>query len=291
MNFKGHNFEERAIHFICCDSWLYGIVSVPQQALSRGVVIVVGGPQYRAGSHRQFTLLARQLAAQGVPVLRFDYRGMGDSEGETRTFESVDDDLRCAIDAFMAEVPHLKEIALWGLCDAASAALFYAYQDSRVTGLVLLNPWVRTEEGIAKATLKHYYIARLFEREMWQKILRGRFDYGATIRSAMTLIGKVFFHKESATADNTGDMHQKMSLPERMYHGLNQFKGKTLIILSGNDLTGKEFSDLMQHSKKWRKLISVSNVQRYELPTANHTFSRREWCDQVAEWTCRWIKD
>jgi len=28
---------------------------------------------------------------------------------------------------------------------AASAALFYAYRDPRVAGLVLVNPWVRTE--------------------------------------------------------------------------------------------------------------------------------------------------
>jgi exosortase A-associated hydrolase 1 len=290
MTFKGHKFEERAIHFACNNSWLYGIISVPQQALSRGVVIVVGGPQYRAGSHRQFTLLARQLAAQGIPAMRFDYRGMGDSEGEARTFESVNDDLGCAIDTFMAEVPHLKEVVLWGLCDAASAALFYAYQDSRVTGLVLLNPWVRTEEGIAKATLKHYYTARLFERELWQKILRGRFDYGATFKSAMGLIGKVFLHKKSSNADQPEDSHQDPPLPDRMYHGLNQFKGNTLIILSGNDLTGKEFSDLMQHSKKWQKLCSKSNVQRHDLPGANHTFSRREWREQVAEWTCQWIK-
>jgi len=290
MNFKATNFEERAIHIACADSWLCGIVSVPEQTFSRGVVIVVGGPQYRVGSHRQFTLLARHLAAQGVPVMRFDYRGMGDSTGETRTFESVDDDLRCAIDQFMAEVPHLKQVVLWGLCDAASAALFYAYQDPRVTGLILLNPWVRTEEGIAKATLKHYYITRLFERDLWQKILRGRFDYVATIKSAMALVGNAFLFKKSKVADGSETVHQSMSLPDRMYHGLNQFKGRTLVILSGNDLTGQEFSDLIRSSRKWQKLISTSNVQRYELAGANHTFSRREWRDQVADWTCKWIK-
>jgi len=32
--------------------------------------------------------------------MRFDYRGMGDSEGEARTFESVQDDIRIAIDTF-----------------------------------------------------------------------------------------------------------------------------------------------------------------------------------------------
>ncbi|KAB8057318.1 hydrolase 1, exosortase A system-associated, partial [Janthinobacterium violaceinigrum] len=58
---------------------LVGILSLPAAPGPRGVLIVTGGPQYRVGSHRQFVLLARALAAQGVPVLRFDLRGMGDS--------------------------------------------------------------------------------------------------------------------------------------------------------------------------------------------------------------------
>ena len=86
-------FEERPLAFQCKNDWLYGILSLPEQAVARGVLIVVGGPQYRVGSHRQFTLLARHLAEHGIPVMRFDYRGMGDSEGDRRTFENLEDDL------------------------------------------------------------------------------------------------------------------------------------------------------------------------------------------------------
>jgi len=62
------------------------VVSVPGEAdaaaADTGVLIVVGGPQYRVGSHRQFVMLARFLADHGVPCMRFDYRGMGDVSGE-----------------------------------------------------------------------------------------------------------------------------------------------------------------------------------------------------------------
>ncbi|MEO8406874.1 MAG: hydrolase 1, exosortase A system-associated, partial [Oxalobacteraceae bacterium] len=177
------NFNDRAISFSCNDAWLYGILSLPEQALSRGVLILVGGPQYRVGSHRQFTLLARHLADHGVPVMRFDYQGMGDSEGGAKTFEDVENDLSHAIDRFFKEISSLKELVIWGLCDAASAALFYAYKDSRVTGLVLLNPWVRTDSGIAKAYLKHYYLGRLIAPDFWQKIRQGKFNYAAATRS------------------------------------------------------------------------------------------------------------
>lgn len=281
------NFTERATAFSCRDSWLYGIVSLPEQAISRGVLIVVGGPQYRAGSHRQFTLLARHLAAHGVAAMRFDYRGMGDGEGDARTFEAVDDDIRHAIDRFFAEVPALREAAIWGLCDAASAAIFYAAQDRRVTGLVLLNPWIRTEAGIAKATLKHYYLARLFEPELWDKIRHGRFDYAAAARSLAGLVGKVLpTIKQAAPAEPCGPS----PLPERMFHGLSRFKGRTLLIMSGNDLTAREFSDLTSASSKWRKLLNSPGVTRRDLPEANHTFSRREWRDQVADWTSDWVR-
>ena len=140
------------------------------------VLIVVGGPQYRSGSHRQFTLLARHLADAGIASLRFDYRGMGDSTGEVRSFERAGTDIRCAIDRLLATVPGVQEVVIWGLCDAASAALIYAHKDPRVSALVLLNPWVRTEQGIARAHLRHYYLARLFHRSLWQKIGRGEFD-------------------------------------------------------------------------------------------------------------------
>ena len=89
---------------VCIESQgerLIGVLHRPQtpSGASRGMVIVVGGPQYRVGSHRQFVLLARALAARGTPVLRFDLAGMGDSDGEFAGFERSAADIRAAIDA------------------------------------------------------------------------------------------------------------------------------------------------------------------------------------------------
>ncbi len=282
------NFEERACTFTCNGSRLYGILSLPERAASRGVLIAVGGPQYRVGSHRQFTLLSRHLAARGVPVLRFDFRGMGDSEGDVRTFEDVGDDLRCAIDKFVQEAPFVEELVIWGLCDAASAALFYAYQDSRVTGLVLLNPWVRTDQGAAKAYLKHYYLRRLFDPELWSKLWAGKFDFVAAARSAAKITGQALALPQEASIKNTSC--SSVPLPERMFHGFSRFKGKVLLIISGNDLTAQEFCDLIKDSRDWQNLLASAQVSRRNLREANHTFSKREWRDQVAVWTTDWIQ-
>lgn len=286
------NFSEQPLRFRCHDCWLYGILSVPLQSSKRGILIVVGGPQYRIGSHRQFTLLARFLAAHDIPALRFDYRGMGDSDGVIQTFENIGDDLESAIDQFFLNVPSLKEVVIWGLCDAASAALFYAHKDQRVTGLVLVNPWVRTESGAAKAYLKHYYTSRLLDGAFWGKIIRGDFKLFDSFKFLFQSIKKSLMRKAEIAndKDKQSTCNVLLPLPYRMLEGLKQYTGKIFIITSGDDLTAKEFLDLINTAKDWRQILNIKQVKFAHLKDANHTFSSRQWRDQVAVWTTDWTK-
>lgn len=277
------DIEERALTFSCHGDDLYGILSLPAASGTRGVLVVVGGPQYRAGSHRQFTLLARSLASDGVPAMRFDYRGMGDSDGAERSFSDVQDDIRAAIDAFCTAVPGLCEIVLWGLCDGASAAMMYAPSDPRVCGVVLLNPWVRTADGLARTTLRHYYRERLSDRAFWSQVLRGRFNYRRSLKSMYRLVRTAF-------GAGTTPVAAAIALPDRMHAGLQAFTGRTLVIISGADLTGREFCDLAEATPKWRSLLKAPQVTQYRIERADHTFSRRVWRDQVADWTSAWLR-
>jgi exosortase A-associated hydrolase 1 len=271
--------EERVLTFLCQNDRLYGILSQPATPGTRGVLVVVGGPQYRVGSHRQFTLLARHLAGNGIATLRFDYRGMGDSEGETRDFEAIGDDIGAAVDAFMQAVPGMREVVLWGLCDAASAVTMYARRDPRVCGLVLLNPWVRTEDGIARTLLKHHYRDRLREPDFWRKIVRAQFDYVRSFKSMVQLARAAF----------TGAKLDRDALPARMQAGMSAFNGRIMLIIGGADLTGREFCDAIDSTPAWKRLLESPRVTWRRIEKADHTFSRRSWRDQVAEWTCEWI--
>jgi exosortase A-associated hydrolase 1 len=278
---------EMPLTFRCLNDTLVGILHRGSEQATRGVLVVVGGPQYRVGSHRQFVLFARWLARAGVPVFRFDYRGMGDSEGISRTFEHIEADIRAALDAFFGAAPGLREAVIWGLCDAASAACFYAHSDSRVTGLVLLNPWVRTEEGHAAVYLKHYYFRRLVSRDFWRKIWRQEFDYRDSLRSFGGLVRKANILRRKVDETESGKI---LPLPKRIYESLHQFQGRVLLILSGHDLTADEFRDIISASRSWHKLLCNKLFERRELPAADHTFSRRAWRDRVAEWTLEWIR-
>lgn len=270
--------QQRALHFTCQDCWLFGILHVPEQPLTRGVLIVTGGPQYRIGSHRQFVLLARHLAEHNVPVMRFDYRGMGDSEGDARDFESIQDDLEAAICEFFSAMPSLKELVLWGLCDGATAAAFHAPDDPRIAGLVMLNPWVRTTQGEARTTLRHYYLQRIRDREFWRKLARGRFGLGRALSS----------FRQVATAASQSSAQVEL-LPERLYQSLQRFNGQILIVLSGADLGAREFMALPGQHAHWRALLASPRVRQIVIPHANHTFARQVWRDEVANICTEWI--
>lgn len=270
---------------------LIGILHMPARTPHTGFVIVVGGPQYRVGSHRQFLLLARHLAAQGIAVLRFDCRGMGDSAGEFPGFEHIAPDVAGAVDALLANVPSLQHVILWGLCDATLAICQCACQDARISGVVLLNPWVRTEASHARAQLRHYYLQRLTDREFLVKILSGKFNPLASLRS----LGRDL--RRALTPGSRGDRVSVPSsggenpLAQMMATSLARFRGRVLLILSGNDLTAKEFEDAARASEVWRRLYTDERLTLRHLEPADHTFSRRSWRDQVADWTSEWISN
>jgi exosortase A-associated hydrolase 1 len=287
------SFKELPLVFDCQGELLIGILHQASEIkLKVGVLIVVGGPQFRAGSHRQFVLLARHLADNGVPVMRFDVRGMGDSSGAPRQFHQLNDDIKAAIDNFLKECPHLHQVVIWGLCDAASAALFYAYQDARVAGLVLLNPWIFTKQGAAKTYLKYYYWQRLTSQSFWRKLFAFKFDYMESIKSLRSFIKQAKNSASNESSEKASDIiDMELPLPIRMRESLRQFTKPVLFILSGQDLTAKEFIDVTNNDAEWQLLINSPRVNKYYFPEADHTFSTAVWRNQVADWTLNWIND
>lgn len=260
-------YTESPLWIDCDGDAMLGIVASPAQAATRqraALLIAVGGPQYRVGSHRQFTLLARRAAEAGFISLRFDFRGMGDSSGDIRAFDAVAADYRAALDALAASAP-ATPIVLWGLCDAASAALMYGAGDSRVGGLVLLNPWVRSEQSHAAAQVKHYYSDRLRQGEFWRKLVRGEVDVVGSVRALGRSVAVAMTRKPQTTPT--------LSYQERMAHGLRSFTGPVRVLLSGRDLVAREFEDYTAAHPSWRGLLDSPRVTLERFVEADHTFS------------------
>ena len=277
---------EQPVAIDCQGASLLGILHRPHGPAARvGLVLVVGGPQYRVGSHRQFVLMARFLAASGVPVLRFDYRGMGDSEGAPRDFEQIGPDIGAAVATLLREQPGLDGVVLWGLCDAATANAFYATGDRRIVGQVALNPWVRTVEGEAQAYLRHYYLRRLASAELWRKVFGLRFDWSGALGDFLRKL-----RLSSGGGDGQDRAELQGPLPDRLRHAQLDFTGPTLLILSGQDLTAREYESRVDETPVWREWTRSGQVTLRRLDEADHTFSRAAWRDQVARWTLDWLR-
>ena len=285
--------HEHALSFACEGEQLVGVLSTPAEAASDlALLVVVGGPQVRTGSHRQFTRLCRAVAAAGVPAMRFDVRGMGDSSGALHTFEHIGPDIGAALDALQARLPQVRRVVLWGLCDGASAALMYLHErqaqgrpDGRVAGLVLLNPWVRSAQTLARAHVKHYYWNRLRQGDFWRKLLRG----GVAGRAVKDLLGNLRAARGGGGAAAAAAEAAALPFQERMLRGAEGFGGPVLWVLSGQDYTAKEFLEMVAAQGRWQALLRRPSAQRVDMATADHTFSDRSDEQALADTTARWL--
>ena len=278
------NCTERALVFPCGDEFLVGVLATPPAPLDTAVLVIVGGPQYRAGSHRQFVSLARRLADHGFPVLRFDCRGMGDSSGAQRSFESMSPDIGAAIDELQRRCSQIKKVVLWGLCDGASAALLYCHEkhDARVGGLCLLNPWVRSETSLARTHVKHYYAQRVMERAFWTKLLRGEVGAGA-LAGLVRNVRVAFAGSQLPTSP-------QLPFQQRMAIAWNEFQHRILLILSADDYTAKEFLEHVGTEAAWAHAFNHSRLQRHDVAGADHTLSASADRVRAEDLTLAWLE-
>ncbi|ATD61338.1 MAG: hydrolase 1, exosortase A system-associated [Janthinobacterium svalbardensis] len=286
QHLAGHSVRELPLRFRSAaedgeaQARMVGILSLPATPGPRGILIVTGGPQYRVGSHRQFVLLARSLAAQGWPVLRFDLRGMGDSEGSARDYRAAGPDIAGALAQFFDAVPTLREVALWGLCDGATAAACHAPRDTRIAALILLNPWVRSSAGLARATLRHYYLPRLLQGAFWRKLASGGLQPGASLASLRQVAAAT---RQVAAPDNDAPA-------PALLRALTQFQGKVLLILSGDDLGAREWQTLLRGDGAWRSVAARAQWTQAQVAGANHTFASAAWRGEVERLCVRWLQ-
>lgn len=125
---------------------LAGFYHAPAEGHARSPGVVLCNPLgYEAMSaHRTIRHLAERLGAAGLPALRFDYRGTGDSSGSPRDPRIVAawvDDVRAAVRE-LRERSGARSVALVGMRFGASLATVAAGEESDVEALVLWAPVV-----------------------------------------------------------------------------------------------------------------------------------------------------
>ena len=156
-----------------------------------GILLLNSGIVHHVGPNRLYVKLARKLADQGHPVLRFDFSGIGDSEKshDNVRFEiSAVEETRQAMNA-LADRSGMDQFGLIGICSGAEISFKTALDDERVTGAVLINaPQYKEEPSaemlarIAQRQESHYYWkVAIFNKSSWLKLLKGA-EYRSILR-------------------------------------------------------------------------------------------------------------
>ncbi len=108
------------------------------------VLLTNVGINPRCGPYRLNVEVARQFAQVGIPSIRFDLSGLGDSArsaGSLPLAEQWVRDTRAAMDEAECELG-VREFVMIGVCSGADIAYLTAPLDPRLRGVVLFDPYL-----------------------------------------------------------------------------------------------------------------------------------------------------
>src|SRR5688572_27422911 len=152
-----------AVSFLNADGLkLFGTLHRPSAGSDSplpAVVLLSPGVKMRVGPGRLYVPLTEMLTEQGYTVLRFDFFGLGDSEGALKerlladVYNNIEvgryvADTLSALD-WLHSTHRIKRFILGGLCGGAITALLAAQRDPRVEGLLSLGMTVTLASNAA----------------------------------------------------------------------------------------------------------------------------------------------
>ena len=136
------------------DQGLIGVLTRPtvvgDERPRIGCLLLNVGVNHRIGPRRINVKAARRLAAAGIPSLRFDLSGMGDSlasaaQNDFRQQALVD--MKAALDQLQACTGLTRFIVL-GICSGATNGMALALADPRVIGLMMFDGYIFLTRGV-----------------------------------------------------------------------------------------------------------------------------------------------
>ncbi|MEM7708994.1 MAG: alpha/beta fold hydrolase [Pseudomonadota bacterium] len=166
---------EQAIRFGRSDH-LTGVLSTPASDHSKVqhpiIVIPNAGFVHHVGPFRLHTYLARALREAGLSSFRFDLSGLGDSAspgGRQQVSERKNADLVDAMDMLSDRIG-CTDFFMVGLCSGASDGHRVALVDSRVAGVVMIDPPAYPNRWFfVRKALNPFRVVRVFARTIRQR--------------------------------------------------------------------------------------------------------------------------
>ncbi len=254
-------FEEREwVNFENYGQKLFGVLHRPLNGKEKlpGVIIYHGFAGNKIGHKRLYVATAEQLVGAGFAVLRFDFRGCGDSEGNfaETTIETLVDDGMLALDWF-EKAPRIDKdrIAIIGSSLGGAISVLAAKKHKNIKCITM---WSAIANG------------RQWQEE-WEKQFPGEqpfdnMDYQGTITSK-AFVQQLF----SLKADEDSDTLQHIPI-------LNLHGEKDLIVP-------------VHHSDAYKKhRQKAPNTRFVRLPNSDHVYTDMPERQKMIDETCSWFQ-
>lgn len=263
---------------------LVGVLSpVARRHDGPAIILLNAGLLHHVGPQRMNVQIARMFASVGVPCLRFDCSGIGDSGPREDHLPFAESSVLETIEAmdFVAERTGAESFVLLGLCSGADQAFQVALADERVAGAVLLEPYPFETLGFKAVRV----LSPLRRAATWKKALTGQ--YNVAYKVLKRLAGET-----EAAVDATllvRDIPERTEA-ERGYHTLLD-RGASLYVV----FTAGQQGTFNHEGQFWKMHPSLPRDEpklRYTyFGAADHTFSLAAVRGLLLEHIARWYTD
>lgn len=299
---------------------LFGMLHRPAVNRARGTAVLLLSPgiKGRIAPHRLYIKLARQLCDAGFMVLRFDFYGLGDAEGELEEKRVADvyaavamgrytDDTRAAMD-WMQREHHIDRFVLSGLCGGAITGLFAGARDPRVQALVGFGIPV-IQYGDEALRYKHLssgeqgqfrrgYLRKLLDWKSWVRLLTFRSDFGIIAKVFLSPLKRLWKKIVPGATLPAGLSQPENAAPT---DNLNPFfppaffeflKGarKLFLIFGGNDRLYWDYMEKFYQPRKGQ-IDPLGNVlELHVIEGARHVYEEKEQHETLLRVVVAWIR-
>lgn len=285
---------------------LFGVLDAPESPVGElGVLLLSPGIKMRVGPHRLYLRLVELFLGLRLPVLRFDFYGLGDSEGAL-TEQLMRDvynhievgrfvgDTLAAMD-WMERHHGIKRFILCGLCGGAVTGLLAGSRDPRVVGLLSLgitpvlasraaDPGMYMTVGQLER-LQRGYLSKLTNPESWLRLLSFKSDYRLIWKSLTVR----FRPKPAAAPPPAGSDDNASPIFPPAFMKMLSTQRPMLLIFGGSDRLAWEFDEkfVARHREALSKLPALYDV--HVVKQANHVLSQEEWQKETVEVSMSWL--
>jgi hypothetical protein len=274
------------------------------------------GVKMRVAPHRLYRKLEDEFLQRGISVMRVDFHGLGDSDGDLpeqqldQLYRQVQlgrhvEDVRAAMD-WMAEQSIANRFIVGGLCGGALTGLLAAEGDSRVVALYALGlPVALDGSGVPGAAvmtrgqlndMRRTYLRKLLDPASWWRFLAARSDYRTIFRALLAALNLDRLRpRRTQTIQQVPPAEKPLAADlnlacVRAMFSLLQAGSPALLLFSGADRLQWEFEEKFR--QPWENALQKFSRQLevQVIAAANHILSDPAWIATARRMTGDWLQ-